>query len=261
MCKVVGYVRVSTGIQAKEGFSLEQQREEIESFCEAQGYQLLRIYEDAGLSGAKCDEDELVVDRPGIQDMLADIRYDGGVKYVVTLTTSRLWRSDIAKVLIHRELRRAGVDVRAIDRPTYSIYDSDPSAKLINGMLELLDEYERLEIALKLKRGRMQKAKRGGYAGGGAPMGYKAERDSKRLTVNEEQVPTIRRVFELREQHPGATLRELAELLNSEGLTTARGARWQCMQVKRVLDRQEFYSGQYSYAGITSEGKHTPILE
>ena len=43
-------------------------------------------------------------------------------------------------------------------------------------MFELLDVYERLEIALKLKRGRLQKAKGGGYAGGGAPFGYYCKR-------------------------------------------------------------------------------------
>lgn len=46
-------------------------------------------------------------------------------------------------------------------------------------MFELLDVYERLEIALKLKRGRLQKAKDGGYAGGGAPFGYECLRGGK----------------------------------------------------------------------------------
>lgn len=51
-------------------------------------------------------------------------------------------------------------------------------------MFELLDVYERLEIALKLKRGRLQKAKGGGYAGGGAPFGYECLRGGKKLYVN-----------------------------------------------------------------------------
>ena len=48
------------------------------------------IYEDAGISGAKVDEDDLTIDRPGIQDLLADLK-ESGVKYVVVLTTSRCW--------------------------------------------------------------------------------------------------------------------------------------------------------------------------
>lgn len=37
------------------------------------------------------------------------------VDYVVTLNTSRLWRSDIVKVLVHRELKKYGVDIRSIE--------------------------------------------------------------------------------------------------------------------------------------------------
>ena len=65
---------------------------------------MLKIYEDAGISGAKVDEDDLRIDRPGLQEMLADITKD--VKYVVVLTTSRLWRSDMVKAIIQRDLRK-----------------------------------------------------------------------------------------------------------------------------------------------------------
>lgn len=53
-------------------------------------------------------------------------------------------------------------DVKAIDRPTYSIYKGNPNENLMNGVFELLDEYERAEIAMKLKRGRKKKAELGG---------------------------------------------------------------------------------------------------
>lgn len=61
--------------------------------------------------------------------------------YVVTLNTSRLWRSDIVKVLVHRELKKYGVDIRSIEQPQYSIHKKDPSDFLINGLMELLDQY------------------------------------------------------------------------------------------------------------------------
>lgn len=61
--KVFGYVRVSTTGQVKEGFSLEQQKEEISRFCQDNGYELVRIYEDAGISGAKVNEDDLSITR------------------------------------------------------------------------------------------------------------------------------------------------------------------------------------------------------
>ncbi|MDI6772501.1 MAG: hypothetical protein QME77_07925 [bacterium] len=72
-----------------------------------------------------------------------------------------------AKVLIRRELRRYGVDVRSIMQPTYSLAAKDPADVLIHGMLELLDEYERLTIALHLRLRRLQKAKQRGNRASG----------------------------------------------------------------------------------------------
>ena len=79
-------MRVSTVGQVKEGFYLEQQEEEIVNFCEENDYDLIKIYEDAGISGAKMDEDDMSIDRPGLQDMLADISDE--IKYIVVLTST-----------------------------------------------------------------------------------------------------------------------------------------------------------------------------
>lgn len=259
---VFGYIRVSTKGQANDGYGLEEQRDQIAAYCESQGWTLLRIYQDAGISGAKVDEEDMVVDRAGIQDLMGDLP-DSGVTFVVTLTTSRLWRSEIAKILIQRELKRHTVDVRAVDRPTYSIYnlDKDPSAFLINGMMELLDQYERLEISMKLRRGRRKKASLGGYAGGGTGMGYTIRKGSKVLELDEKKVATVVRVFALKDSNPRWSNQRIAETLNGEGHTTVQGKPFQRKQVQRILDRRDFYSGAYSYADIeAAEGQHTPIL-
>ncbi|MCY0874932.1 MAG: recombinase family protein, partial [Firmicutes bacterium] len=89
------------------------------------------------ISGAKVDEDGLTVEREGLQSMLSDLA-SVSVDCVVVLNTSRLWRSDMAKVLIQRELKRHRVDVRVIEQQTYSIYSYNPNDFLVNGMLELL---------------------------------------------------------------------------------------------------------------------------
>lgn len=168
--KVIGYVRVSTQGQAKDGYSLGYQQDEILAYCKEQGWNLLHVFCDEGISGAKVDEEALEVDREGFQDMLAALSTET-IDKVVVLNTSRLWRSDIVKVLVHREFKKHGVDVQSIEQPTYSIHKKDPSDFLINGLMELLDQYQRLEIAMKLGRGRNKKAQQGGYAGGRATFG------------------------------------------------------------------------------------------
>lgn len=261
MDRVFGYVRVSTAGQARDGYSLDEQRDEIRIYCRNQGLELVRIFEDAGLSGAAVDEDGLSVSRPGIQQLLADLP-GSGARLVVVLTTSRLWRGDLARVLIQRELKKSGADVRAIDRPTYSIHalDKDPSAFLIAAIMEALDQYERLEITLKLRRGRAKKASLGGFAGGRAPLGYTARRGAKVLQLDPAGAATVRRVFELRDSNPSWTLDALAAVLNREACVTAAGGAFSKMAVKRVLDRRALYKGAYRYAGLEAEGLHEPIL-
>ncbi len=104
MERACGYIRVSTEGQVKQGYSLEEQREEIIKYCLDNGLELVEIYADKGISGARANEDELSIERDGLMDMLAGLKTDN-VKHVVVLSTSRLWRSDMVKVLIHRELK------------------------------------------------------------------------------------------------------------------------------------------------------------
>ncbi|WP_310552165.1 recombinase family protein [Paenibacillus glufosinatiresistens] len=256
---VIGYIRVSTSGQAKDGYSLAYQQDEIRSYCQEQGWNLMNIYSDEGISGAKVDEEALEVDRIGFQSMLA-ARSTQTIDAVIVLNTSRLWRSDIVKVLVHREFKKHGVDVRSIEQPTYSIYKKDPNDFLINGLMELLDQYQRLEIALKLGRGRYKKAEQGGYTGGRATFGYMAKKGQKYIQVDENQAITVRRVFQLKEEHPAWSLNQIAEAMNEEGFTIGQGRLFTKVQIKRILDKRDFYSGTYRYGNIEADGLHEAIL-
>lgn len=259
MKNVLGYIRVSTTNQVKDGYSLEEQREEIEKYCENNKLNLIDIYEDCGKSGAKTDEEETRIERDGLIELIAQLK-DGDIQYIVVLSTNRLWRSDMVKMIVHRELKKYKVDVIAIDRPSYSIYTSDPSSFLMNGIFEVLDSYERLEITLKLKRGRKKKAEGGGYSGGGAPYGYRAVRGARVLEIDPNEAKGVRRVYELTCGGSGMTLREIAAQMNLEGFTGRKGGDFSPMLVKRILDKETVYRGFYKYSGVESIGLHDPIL-
>lgn len=66
------------------------------------------------------------IERDGLLDMLASLK-ENNIQYVVVLSTNRLWRSDLVKVLLHRELKKNNVDSKAIDRLNYSIYTQNPN--------------------------------------------------------------------------------------------------------------------------------------
>ena len=187
---VYGYIRVSTEGQVKQGYSLAEQRAEIEKYCSSQSYNLIEIFKDEGISGTKANEDEMSVESDGLLDMLASLK-ENNIQYIVVLSTNRLWRSDLVKVLLHRELKKNNVDIKVIDRLQYSIYTQSPNEIFAKGMFELLDIYERLEIALKLKRGRLQKAKQLQYTGG-----KKAYIEQTKTTAGTRVLPMSDEVYE-----------------------------------------------------------------
>ena len=81
--RAVGYIRVSTEMQATEGLSLEAQQAAIERYCATQGLRLVRLCQDV-LSGAK-DQ------RPGLQEALDCLQRQADV--LVVLKFDRLSRS------------------------------------------------------------------------------------------------------------------------------------------------------------------------
>ena len=87
------YIRVSTLDQAREGFSLPEQKEKLIEFCKSKGYEIHAIYADEGIS-AKDDK------RPAYQQMINDIK-NGTVNVIVALKLDRLTRSvyDVEKLM------------------------------------------------------------------------------------------------------------------------------------------------------------------
>ncbi|MFO0579738.1 MAG: recombinase family protein [Polyangia bacterium] len=81
--RAVGYIRVSTDMQAVDGLSLEAQQAAIESYCAAHGLTLVRLCRDV-ISGAK-DQ------RPGLQDAFSCLQRSADV--LVVLKFDRLSRS------------------------------------------------------------------------------------------------------------------------------------------------------------------------
>jgi site-specific DNA recombinase len=113
---------------------LKYQEEEIKAYCKEQGLNLIHIFRDEGISGAKLNEEALENDRVGLQEMLAHLS-SVQIDYVVVLNTSRLWRSDIVKVLIQQELKKYICDINSIKQPFYSLHKKGPNNFLANGIM------------------------------------------------------------------------------------------------------------------------------
>ena len=83
----IGYCRVSTEDQAKEGVSLDNQKSKIKAYCELKDFELREIVEDAGISAKN-------LRRPGVQKVL---RLASGkeIDAVVVYKLDRIFRSTV----------------------------------------------------------------------------------------------------------------------------------------------------------------------
>ena len=80
------YMRVSTEDQAREGFSLPEQKERLESFCKFKGYEIIDYYQDAGISAKTGNH------RPGFERLKDDIKAKR-INTIVALKLDRITRS------------------------------------------------------------------------------------------------------------------------------------------------------------------------
>lgn len=255
--KVYGYVRVSTETQSEKGFGLDTQRSAIKKYCVDNGFELLEIFEDRGISGTEGvenDGDELVSKRKGLLRLLSVLN---GTNTVVVLNTSRLWRSDLAKAFICREIMRKQGSVKSIEQPQYDIYKKSPSDFLISTIFEALDEYERLTIALKLAKGRTTKANKGDKPAGVTPYGYKYSADKKSIDVDKDEAVIVKRIFSMAQT--GKTIQHIVDVLNSEEISTRRGNAWTKAAVHVIL-RNDFYTGVLTHQRTSLQGNHEVII-
>lgn len=79
------YPRVSIDDQVREGFSLDEQEEEMKRLCEYKNYQIYKVYREEGVSAKN-------MDRPKFQEMIQDLK-DGKINRIIVHKLDRLTRS------------------------------------------------------------------------------------------------------------------------------------------------------------------------
>lgn len=210
MTTMIGYLRVSTEEQANSGLGLHAQRESIERYADAHGWDVV-WYVDEGLSAKS-------LARPQLQAALSRLhvlpkRRD--VDGIVVAKLDRLSRSvhDFSGILKLSSARKWAVV--AID---LGVDTSTPTGKLVANVMMSVAEWER-EVIGERTSAAMQAAKRAG-------------RHMGRVSALPQS--TGHRLITLRGTH---TLSATAAALNSEGLTTATGAPWSANAVAKTHKR------------------------
>jgi len=258
--KVLGYIRVSTEEQTKNGYGLTTQKNEIIKYCENNNLELIQVFEDQGITG-KMEDNEDLSKRQGLTEALIAMEEDN-IDYIIVMNTSRLWRDDSAKVFVVRTIRKSKKNIISIEQPRYSVYSKDPNEFLFNSMMEILDQYERMCINIKLAKGKRTAALTGKYIGGTACYGYTVKRDSMgnnpKSVIVPEQAKIIKQIYKLyiNEQFG---FQAIADILNNQGTPTVKGGLWLNATIAKIL-HNDFYCGMSNYGDIKVKGQHEAII-
>ena len=253
--KAIGYLRVSTEEQATHGYGLEAQEKAVRAFAESQGYELVDVVQDPGVSGATRP-----ADRPGFRSIL-EAASAGRASVLLVYKFDRLAREIRYAVTTVAELgEQHNVVIRSVTEP---IDTSTPMGRTLFAILAGMAETEREAITERTKGGRIQKASRGGYAGGGVPYGYARDPATGTLSIVELQAAVVRRIFRARRARPRRTLQTIADELNAEGIPSPTGGTWQTSTLSYLADNAK-YRGLVEYlfaeTHVLQPGTHEAII-
>ncbi len=193
---MVLYVRVSTEEQVTHGNGLDAQRADLERAAEYQGWKIIELVRDEGVSGKD-------LSRPGLRhalELIAAGKADG----LAVAKLDRLSRSVIDAGMLAEWFDDADARLVALD---LNIDTNTPSGRMVFSVLSAVAEWERATIAQRTRDGLAAlRAK-------GKPTGRPAVADTPGLA---------NRISLMRAE--GMTLQAIADTLTAEGVPTARGA-------------------------------------
>ena len=262
--RAVSYIRVSTREQAQRGgseesFSLPAQREANKRKAQSMGALVVKEFADRGESARSAN-------RPELQKMLAYLKEDGGIDYVIVHKLDRLARNRADDVEINRAFEEAGVRLVS----TSENIDQTPGGMLLHGIMSSIAEFYSRNLASEVIKGMGEKARNGGTLGK-APLGYmnvrardENGREVRTVALDEERAPLIRLAFT--EYATGNwTVRQLAEHLNNRGLTIPPTPRRPAKPITATRLHEilchPYYKGIVTFQGVEYAGKHEPLVD
>ena len=234
------YMRVSTEDQAREGFSLPEQRERLETFCKFKGYEIIDYYEDAGISAKTGNH------RPEFERLKNDIKAKK-VNTIVALKLDRITRSiyDWENLMTFLDENNAYLDC-----VNDEINTTSANGKMISRLLMSVSQNEIERTSERTKIG-MAGAIKQGHIPHVAPLGYKHE--NKRLVIDYTTKDIVIRIFDL--YYNGMSYKKISNLLNKEKVLGKDN--WRDSTIGGIIEN-EIYKGDFVHGKNT---KHPTYYE
>ena len=233
--KIAGlYIRVSTEDQAREGFSLPEQEKRLRAMCEYKGYEIYKLYKDAGISAKTGNY------RPAFEELLQDIR-DKKCNTIVVLKLDRLTRSvyDMEGIMKFLDENDAYLDCA-----NEEINTTNSSGKMVARLLTTVSQNEIERTSERTKVG-LAGAIKSGHIPARAPLGYKHE--NKLLIPDPLTKDIVIRIYNLYFQ--GYSYYNIATIFNKEQVLGKTN--WKDTGILRIISN-EVYKGDFVHGKRTN---------
>ena len=227
--RAVIYARVSSEEQADRGLSVPTQVKICREFIKRNGWVYVREYIDEGISGLKA------YNRPSFIEMLSDAQ-ERKFDLIVVYSLSRFSRNRFDAITKKKLLRDVGVEVISATEP---IDIETPEGKLLEGVIESINEFYSANLSREAFRGLKANAEMGFWNGGTPPLGYRKKRvivnGVKKSTyeIDEKEALIVKKIFNL--AYSGLGMKKTCAVLNSEGFRTRRGKIFTPSTVRGIL--------------------------
>ena len=238
------YTRVSTEDQAREGFSLPEQKARLEAFCNYNGYQIKEYYEDAGVSAKTGNH------RPEFERMLKDGK-QGKINMIVAFKLDRITRSNKDWEFLMEYSDKYEVAIALVDD---RLDTATANGKMISRIMVSVSQNEIERTSERTKIG-LDGAIKDGHIPHRAALGYKHE--NKKLVIDHTTKDVVIRIFEL--YHSGMSYQKISTLFNKEEVLGKTN--WRDSTIVNIL-QNELYKGDFVHGKRTKKPRYyTDVVE
>ena len=234
--RVAPYARVSDDSQDMV-LSIGAQLRALREYAEKNGHTIVREFVDEGESGRTAA-------RPAFREMIALAKSkEPPFDAILVWKLNRFSRNRLDSITYKELLRQRGIRVISINEPL----EKNPSGKLLEGIIESVDEFYSANLGEDIKRGIREASELGFYIGSRPPDGYhkinvmdgdKIRHKLEPDAADSRSVLNIRRIFAMAIKDIGT--KEIAKALNKDGLCTSKGAKWTKTYVHKILSNEAY---------------------
>lgn len=226
--RVAAYCRVSSDSEDQLHSYAAQIRNYTEVIAQHDGWELVDVYADEGLTGTRMDM------RDDFNRMMRDCR-KGKIDRILVKSVARFARNTKDCLASLRELSSLGVSVRFekenIDTETLT-------TELMVSVSGSLAQQESISISANQKMSYQRRMERGEFITCTAPYGYRVI-DKKNLEIIPEEAATVRWIFNVYLR--GRSSRWIAEQLTAKGIPSQSGTgQWTKTGIRYLLTNEKY---------------------